>query len=328
MLPGFSGLEVMRQVREQEGPAPGIILLTARGEEHDRVSGLRQGADDYLVKPFSPAELVARVEALGRRLALREEPAAPDEQPLVFDGLVIDLVGRRVLVGGTEVELTQREFDLLAFLAAQPGARVQPRPADGRRLGVSVLHRHLHGHGARAPCAVEDRGRPGEPGAAADRVGRRLPVQRMSGRADLRLLAVPAAVALLGGLVVGLADSWHGALVTVALLAAVGVPALALAVLATGNRDRLGSLRRQFALIAAIAAGQLIATAVLFALVMFLSPHDALLAVVVGAFCGAVALVAARLLAGGVLGDVEHVRDGLEAVGEGRRDVDFSDRRT
>ncbi len=121
MLPGFSGLEVMRRVREQQGPAPGIILLTARGEEHDRVGGLREGADDYLVKPFSPAELVARVEALGRRLALREEPTAADEQPLVFGGLVIDLVGRRVLVSGAEVELTQREFDLLAFLARNPG---------------------------------------------------------------------------------------------------------------------------------------------------------------------------------------------------------------
>ena len=146
----------------------------------------------------------------------------------------------------------------------------------------------------------------------------------MTGRSDLRLLAVPAAVAILAGLVVGFADSWHGALVTVALLAAVGVPALALAVLATRRRDRLGSLRRQFALIAAIAAGQLVATAVVFALLMFLSPHDALLAVIVGAFCGAVAFVAARLLAGGVLADVEHLRDGLEAVGEGEREVDFT----
>jgi DNA-binding response OmpR family regulator len=121
MLPGFSGLEVMRRVREQEGAAPGIILLTARGEENDRVSGLRQGADDYLVKPFSPAELVARVEALGRRLAARAQPVAPDEAPLVFDGLVIDLVGRRVLVDGAQVELTQREFELLEFLARNPG---------------------------------------------------------------------------------------------------------------------------------------------------------------------------------------------------------------
>ena len=146
----------------------------------------------------------------------------------------------------------------------------------------------------------------------------------MTARSDLRLLAVPAAVALLAGLVVGLADSWSGALVTLALLAAVGVPALALTVLATRNRERLGSLRRQFALIAAIAAGQLVVTAVVFALLMFLSPHDAMLAVVVGAFCGAVALVAARLLAGGVLADVEQIRDGLEAVGGGERDVDFS----
>ena len=121
MLPGFSGLEVMRRVREQEGPAPGIILLTARGEEHDRVSGLRQGADDYLVKPFSPAELVARVGALVRRLAVHGGPFAPGGPPLVFDGLVVDLAGRRVVVDGTEVEMTQREFDLLAFLARNPG---------------------------------------------------------------------------------------------------------------------------------------------------------------------------------------------------------------
>ena len=121
MLPGFSGLEVMRRVREQEGPGPGIILLTARGEEDDRVSGLRQGADDYLVKPFSPVELVARVEALGRRLAPRTAAAAPDADPLVFGGLEIDPAGRRVVVDGDEVELTQREFDLLAFLARNPG---------------------------------------------------------------------------------------------------------------------------------------------------------------------------------------------------------------
>lgn len=146
----------------------------------------------------------------------------------------------------------------------------------------------------------------------------------MSRRSDLRLLAVPVVVALAGGLAVGLADSWHGALVTVVLLAAVGVPALALATIATRHRERLGSLRSQFALIAAIAAGQLVVTALVFALLMFLSPHDALLAVIVGAFCGAVALVAARLLAGGVLSDVERIRDGLAAVGGGAREVDFS----
>ena len=121
MLPGFSGLEVMRRVREQDGAQPGIILLTARGEEDDRVSGLRLGADDYLVKPFSPIELVARVEALGRRLATPVRDAPEQPGPLVFDGLEIDPVGRRVVVRGDEVELTQREFDLLAFLASNPG---------------------------------------------------------------------------------------------------------------------------------------------------------------------------------------------------------------
>jgi two-component system, OmpR family, response regulator ResD len=118
MLPGLDGLEVMRLLREAGGPRVAIILLTAKGEESDRIDGLRLGADDYVVKPFSPAELVARVDAVLRR----NEPEGDEpEQPLVFDGLEIDLAGRRVLAVGEEVVLTQREFDLLAFLARHPG---------------------------------------------------------------------------------------------------------------------------------------------------------------------------------------------------------------
>jgi two-component system, OmpR family, response regulator ResD len=116
MLPGFDGLEVMRRLHDDlEGRVP-VILLTAKGEESDRVVGLRRGADDYVVKPFSPAELVARVDAVMRRTA--DEAA---DEPLAFDGLVIDPRSRTVTTGGREVELTQREFDLLAFLARHPG---------------------------------------------------------------------------------------------------------------------------------------------------------------------------------------------------------------
>jgi DNA-binding response OmpR family regulator len=117
MLPDVDGLEVMRRLRQQDRDRTAIVLVTARGEESDRVIGLRLGADDYVVKPFSPAELVARVDAMLRRLA----PALDHQPPLVFDGLEIDSGGRRVLVDGQEIDLTQREFDLLLFLARHPG---------------------------------------------------------------------------------------------------------------------------------------------------------------------------------------------------------------
>jgi len=117
MLPGIEGLEVMRRIRDRDRDHTAIILLTAKGEETDRVVGLRLGADDYVVKPFSPAELVARVDAVLRRV-----DTAPDQQPpLVFDGLTIDPAARRVEASGEEVQLTQREFDLLLFLGRHPG---------------------------------------------------------------------------------------------------------------------------------------------------------------------------------------------------------------
>jgi DNA-binding response OmpR family regulator len=117
MLPDIDGLEVMRRVRRTDQRRTAIILLTARGEESDRIIGLRLGADDYVVKPFSPAELVARVDALLRRI----EPRPERESPLRFDDLEIDPAGRRVVLYGQEAELTQREFELLLFLARHPG---------------------------------------------------------------------------------------------------------------------------------------------------------------------------------------------------------------
>jgi two-component system, OmpR family, response regulator ResD len=117
MLPDIDGLEVMRRLRKGEDSHAAIILLTARSEESDRVIGLRLGADDYVVKPFSPAELVARVDAVLRRV----DPAPARQPPLRFGDLEIDPAGRRVLRDGTEVELTQREFDVLLFLARHPG---------------------------------------------------------------------------------------------------------------------------------------------------------------------------------------------------------------
>ena len=116
MLPGLDGLEVMRRVRADDR-ASAIILLTAKGEESDRIVGLRLGADDYVVKPFSPAELVARVDAVLRRV----DTVGEDEPPLRYGDLEIDPAARRVRVGETEPTLTAREYDLLLFLARHPG---------------------------------------------------------------------------------------------------------------------------------------------------------------------------------------------------------------
>ncbi len=117
MLPGIDGLEVLRLLREGEDARTPVILLTAKGEQDDKLVGLRNGADDYVVKPFSPKELVARVDAVLRRV----DPQDGDPEPLRFDGLEIDARARRVSAGGGDVALSQREFDLLHFLALHPG---------------------------------------------------------------------------------------------------------------------------------------------------------------------------------------------------------------
>jgi DNA-binding response OmpR family regulator len=122
MLPGVSGLELTARLRAIGGPP--IIMLTARGEETDRIVGLELGADDYVVKPFSPRELVARVRAVLRRgsqaVALAAAPSAPN--PVIeLGGLRLDTAARSVALDGRPVTLTAREFDLLAFLMQHPG---------------------------------------------------------------------------------------------------------------------------------------------------------------------------------------------------------------
>lgn len=113
VLPDVPGLEVLRKLQEH-GRVP-TIVVSGRGSETDRVVGLELGADDYVAKPYSPRELIARVHAV-----LRRTEAEPDGRMLVFPGLTIDLATREVEVGGTPVALTAREFDLLAFLASYP----------------------------------------------------------------------------------------------------------------------------------------------------------------------------------------------------------------
>jgi two-component system response regulator ResD len=115
MLPGMDGLEVMRRLREHERVS--VILLTAKGEHTDRIIGLRLGADDYVVKPFSPAELVARVDAVLRRV----DNSPQLEEPIAFDDLELDPLARRVTVRGQEAQLTVREYDLLLHFVRHPG---------------------------------------------------------------------------------------------------------------------------------------------------------------------------------------------------------------
>ena len=115
-LPGIDGLDVARTLRK-ESSVP-IIMLTARVDETDRLVGLELGADDYVTKPFSPRELVARVRAVLRRAGGEREQAPP---PIVAGQITIDLERRVVMVGGRTVELTPTEFELMALLARHPG---------------------------------------------------------------------------------------------------------------------------------------------------------------------------------------------------------------
>jgi DNA-binding response OmpR family regulator len=117
MLPRIDGLEVFRRIRAKNGAA--VIMLTARGEETDRVVGLELGADDYIAKPFSPREVVARVRAVLRRTRSATQ-TTPVEEVLRFGELEIDTRTREVRVDGRRVELTPKEFDLLHFMSSSP----------------------------------------------------------------------------------------------------------------------------------------------------------------------------------------------------------------
>lgn len=118
MLPGIDGLEVARRVRADSDAY--LVMLTARTEEVDRIVGLRVGADDYVTKPFSPRELVARIQAMLRRPRRQATPSADGDEVRRLEGLVIDPVAREVHCDGELVSLTRLEFDLLDLLSSQP----------------------------------------------------------------------------------------------------------------------------------------------------------------------------------------------------------------
>ncbi len=135
MLPGFDGLEALLRIRAFADPL--VIFLTARTEEVDRILGLRIGGDDYLTKPFSPGELVARVQALVRRR--RPAPAAGREDVIRVGDLVIDPARREVTAGGNAVELTSLEFAILEALARDPGVVLSRQQLLDAAWGVDFL---------------------------------------------------------------------------------------------------------------------------------------------------------------------------------------------
>jgi DNA-binding response OmpR family regulator len=144
MLPGFDGLEVCRRIQAVR-PVP-VLMLTARAEETDLLVGLGVGADDYLVKPFSMRELVARVHALLRRTDRAAQLTQPASAVVVVGDLQLDLAERRVRRGSEEVHLTRTEYDLLTYLAARPRAAV----------GREVLLAELWGWGEAAGSRTVD----------------------------------------------------------------------------------------------------------------------------------------------------------------------------
>jgi DNA-binding response OmpR family regulator len=143
MMPGIDGLEVLRRIRAGAGGKVPVLMLTARGDEADRVVGLELGADDYVAKPFSPRELLARLRAVLRRA----QPGAVGER-LTAAGIVVDVSSRSVTVEGEAVELTGLEFDLLVALVRRAG-RVVPRTAllsEAGRDDVQVSERTVDVH--------------------------------------------------------------------------------------------------------------------------------------------------------------------------------------
>ena len=151
MMPGLDGLEVLRRLR-QTSRLP-VIMLTARGDESDRVVGLELGADDYIPKPFSPRELLARLRAVLRRA----QPDASSET-VMAQGIVADLGARRASVDGREVELTGIEFDILVALLRRAG-RVVPRTAllgEAGRADVVVGERTVDVHISRLRKKIGD----------------------------------------------------------------------------------------------------------------------------------------------------------------------------
>ena len=119
MLPVLSGFEALQQIREFSSVP--VMMLTAKGEDMDKILGLEYGADDYITKPFNILEVKARIKAIVRRTKTRESSAPADDKTIVSGDMVIEQDNRRVTIAGREIRLTAKEFDVLELLATHPG---------------------------------------------------------------------------------------------------------------------------------------------------------------------------------------------------------------
>ncbi len=184
MLPKLDGMGVLRELRRFSDAY--VIVLTARVEEVDRIVGLSTGADDYLTKPFSPGELVARIRAMLRRPRGETSTVAGEETPVSSGELSVDRGRREVRLGGREVSLTAIEFDLLAALISRPGLVFSREPAPGAGLGRGLLRRRPRGGRPRRQPAQEDRSRTVEPQVRPDRTrgGLQVPPSVKQGQAE------------------------------------------------------------------------------------------------------------------------------------------------
>ena len=168
MLPDESGFEICRRLR-RDSNVP-VLFLSARDSDADKIRGLGLGGDDYIVKSATPAEVVARVKAV-----LRRASPAGGLQRLRFGELEVDLAAHEVNCEGRRIELTAREFALLARARRASATGVQPRPAV--RAGLGLVRRPQRGRGVHRPPAAEDRARPGEAALHRHGLGRRLPAR-------------------------------------------------------------------------------------------------------------------------------------------------------
>ncbi|MEO0424822.1 MAG: response regulator transcription factor [Pseudomonadota bacterium] len=161
MLPGKDGFEICREIRRQ-GQLP-IIMLTARDDVIDRVSGLELGADDYITKPFEPRELVARINTILRRSGTGQASAAAHDGTLRFEGLEIDPSQRVVRAAGEEVHLTSMEYELLLLLASHPGQKMSRDEILNKLKGIdaNILTRSVDIMISRLRHKLDDTEKPG-----------------------------------------------------------------------------------------------------------------------------------------------------------------------
>ena len=177
-LPRLDGFAVLSRLR-QLSDVP-VIMLTGRGEEVDRVVGLELGADDYVLKPYSLRELVARVRARLRRRPGGEERRPVGAEPIVYGDLTIDPRAREIHIGGEKIDLTAREYELFAFLARHPARGLQPRGTPRARLG-HPLPGPRDGHRTHPPRAGQDREAPSDPQGADHPARDGLPLRPVTG---------------------------------------------------------------------------------------------------------------------------------------------------